>query len=612
MSAFNTAGPVFANRQQLAGTFGMVASTHWLASAAGMAVLEGGGNAFDAAAAAGFVLQVVEPHLNGPGGEVPIIGYSARDQAPFVICGQGPSPRAATIEHFRSLGLGLVPGTGLLPACVPGAFGAWLELLGRWGTRPIAEVLGYAIGYASAGHPLVPRAAAAIAEMQSYFTEHWPTSAEVYLRGGGPLRPGARFTNPALASTYRRVLEETKVAGGDRLGEIEAARRAFYEGFVAEALSGYMIRNEVMDTSGSPHHGLLTTDDMAGYRARVEEPVTFDYHGLTVCKTGPWGQGPVFAQQLALLAGFDLDDTDPVGVEFVHTVTECAKLAFADREAWYGDPDFTDVPLEALLSPEYNDQRRRLVADGASLDLRPGSPAGREPVLPPLPAQPLLGQAAGLAGSLPYVAEPGVGEQVRAEGRLSGDTCHLDVVDRFGNMVSATPSGGWLQSSPVVPSLGFGPTTRGQMFWLTDGLPDSLAGGKRPRTTLTPTLALRDGSPYLAFGTPGGDSQDQWSLIFFLRHVHHGLDIQNAIEAPTWHSEHFPSSFYPREAFPARIRIEERFAGPVLYTLGARWHDVVTEGPWSLGRMSAVAIADDGTLLAGATQRGLQGYAAGR
>jgi gamma-glutamyltranspeptidase/glutathione hydrolase len=598
----------FANRQQLAGTFGMVASTHWLASAAGMAVLEGGGNAFDAAAATGFVLQVVEPHLNGPGGEVPIIGYSVRDQAPFVVCGQGPSPRAATIGHFTSLGLSLVPGTGLLPACVPGAFGGWLELLGRWGTMRLADVLGYAVGYAQDGYPLIPRTADAIRGCQSLFAEHWPTSAAVYLRGGSPPSAGARFSNPDLASTYRRVLAEAEVASTDRLGQIEAARRAFYEGFVAEAYADYFARAEVMDTSGVPHRGLLTADDMAGYRARVEEPLTFAYRGLTVCKTGPWGQGPVFAQQLALLAGFDLDDTDPAGAEFVHTVTECAKLAFADREAWYGDPDFTDVPLRELLSPQYSDQRRQLVGDGASRELRPGRPGGREPVLAPFARLREGAQGTGHA----FATAPGVGEQVLAEGRLSGDTCHLDVVDRFGNMVSATPSGGWLQSSPVVPGLGFGPTTRGQMFWLAEGLPDSLAGGKRPRTTLTPTLVLRDGSPYLAFGTPGGDSQDQWSLLFFLRHVHHGLGLQDAIEAPSWHSTHFPSSFYPREAFPARIHIEERFGEATLSALTARGHDVVAEGPWSLGRLSAVAIGDDGTRYAGATQRGLQGYAAGR
>jgi gamma-glutamyltranspeptidase/glutathione hydrolase len=597
-----TPSPTFTNRQQLVGTFGMVASTHWLASAAGMAVLEGGGNAFDAAAAAGFVLQVVEPHLNGPGGEVPIIGYSARDQSPFVVCGQGPSPAAATIEHFNGLGLDLVPGTGLLPACVPGAFGAWLELLGRWGTVPLAQVLGHAIGYAENGHPLVPRAAGAVRSVEELFRTHWPTSAEVYLRGGGPPAPGKRFTNPDLAGTYRRILAETAAAKGDRLGEIELARRAFYEGFVAEAFDGYHSRAEVMDTSGVPHRGLLSLADMARYRARVEEPLTFGYRGYTVCKTGPWGQGPVFAQQLALLAGFDLDDTDPAGAELVHTVTECAKLAFADREAWYGDPDFTDVPLKTLLSPEYNNERRALAGAQASTELRPGRPDGRQPRTP---------APMGRAGAA-HDPATGAGEPTVAAGRVSGDTCHLDVADRFGNLVSATPSGGWLSSSPVVPGLGFGATTRGQMFWLEEGLPNSLAGGKRPRTTLTPTVVLRDGTPYAAFGTPGGDCQDQWSMCFFLRHVHHGLDLQEAMEAPAWHSTHFPSSFYPREAFPARIHLEDRFGGQTISALTARGHDVVTEGPWSLGRMTAAGISAEGFRLAAATQRGQQGYAAGR
>ncbi|HEY7145514.1 MAG TPA: gamma-glutamyltransferase [Streptosporangiaceae bacterium] len=599
-----------AGRPQLSGTFGMVASTHWLASAAGMAVLEGGGNAFDAAAAAGFVLQVVEPHLNGPGGEVPIIGYSARDEKPFVICGQGPAPRAATIGHFAGLGLDLVPGTGLLPACVPGAFGAWMELLARWGTRSVADVLGYAIGYAQAGHPLLPRAAAAVATVEELFREHWPTSAQVYLRGGGPPAPGALFTNPDLASTYQCVLAEAAAAGSDRLAQIESARRAFYQGFVAEAFASYFAAAEVMDTSGTPHRGLLGFDDMAAFTARVEEPVTLDYHGHTVCKTGPWGQGPVFLQQLALLAGFDLDDTDPAGADFVHTVTECAKLAFADREAWYGDPDFTDVPLGSLLSQRYAAERRRLVDPRASDQLRPGSPGGRAPLLPPLPGAGGPHPAAAASGA----GEPtvGLGEPAVADGRVRGDTCHLDVADRFGNLVSATPSGGWLHSSPVVPGLGFGPTTRGQMFWLTEGLPNSLAPGKRPRTTLSPTLVLRAGSPYLACGTPGGDSQDQWTLAFFLHHVHHGLDLQEAIEVPAWHSAHFRSSFYPRESFPARIHAEDRFGQRVLADLAGRGHEVVTDGPWSLGRVCAAARLGDGLLAAAATQRGLQSYAAGR
>jgi gamma-glutamyltranspeptidase/glutathione hydrolase len=597
------AAPIAANRQELVGTFGMVASTHWLATAAGMAVLEGGGNAFDAAVAAGFVLQVVEPNLNGLGGEVPIIGYSARDDKPLVVCGQGPAPAAATIEHFTGLGLDLVPGTGLLPACVPGAFGAWLELLGRWGTRSLGDVLGYAIGYAESGYPIGPRVVDSMVAVEDLFRSHWPTSAAVYLRNGGPPKRGERFSNPDLAATYRRLLAATEAAHGDRLGEIEAARLAFYEGFVAEAFATYFSDAEVMDTSGFAHKGLLTFDDLARYRARVEEPLTFDYHGHTVCKTGPWGQGPVFAQQLALLAGFDLDDTDPNGDELIHVVTECAKLAFADREAYYGDPDFVDVPMEALLSTAYNDDRRRLVSATASTELRPGRPDGRRPRLAAIAAD------RGEGGD----GDGGVGEPtVSTDGRVRGDTCHLDVVDRWGNLVSATPSGGWLQSSPVVPGLGFGPTTRAQMFWLADGLPNSLAGGKRPRTTLSPTVVLRGGSPYLAFGTPGGDCQDQWTLLAFLRHLHHGLDLQEAIEAPSAHSTHFPSSFYPRLAFPARLHAEDRFAPATLERLVRRGHDVVIDGPWSLGRVSAVGIRADGMRVGAATQRGLQGYAAGR
>jgi gamma-glutamyltranspeptidase/glutathione hydrolase len=596
----------WSNRQQLTGTFGMVTSTHWLASAAGMAVLEEGGNAFDAAVAAGFVLQVVEPHLNGLGGEVPIIACAA-DQEPFVICGQGTAPERATIEYFADLGLDLVPGTGLLPACVPGAFAAWLELLDRWGTRSLPDVLRFAIGYAEYGYPLVWRAARTIATVRDHFLAHWPTSAAVYLDHGEAPAAG-RFRNPDLARTYQRLA--AAAAGKDREGGIDAARRTFYEGFVAEAMAEYCTGTAVMDTSGEPHAGLLSYEDMAGFSARVEKPLAFDYAGYTICKTGPWGQGPVFLQQLALLAGFDLDDTDPAGDELVHAVTECAKLAFADREAYYGDPDFADVPLSDLLSPAYNDERRRLVGDDASLELRPGSPGGAVPVLPHILGE--LGVVPA-AGGAPVRSGLGAGEPtVAANGEVAGDTCHVDVIDRWGNLVSATPSGGWLQSSPVVPGLGFGPTTRGQMFWLQPGLPNSLTGGKRPRTTLSPGLMLRGGVPCMAFGTPGGDSQDQWSMTFFLRHVHHGLDVQEAIEAPSWHTRHFPSSFYPRRAEPGRVLVEERFGDEVIAGLLKRGHDVEVQPAWSLGRMTAAGRGPDGMLCAGATQRTQQGYAVGR
>jgi len=321
-------------------------------------------------------------------------------------------------------------------------------------------------------------------------------------------------------------------------------------------------------------------------------PATLDYHGYTVCKAGPWSQGPVFLQQLALLAGFDLDGMDTCGPDFVHTVVECAKLAFADREAWYGDPDHVDVPLDDLLSTAYADERRKLVDAMASFELRPGAPDGRRPVPPPPTPRGGWGDP-----SVPPV----------------GDTVHVDAVDRWGNLVSATPSGGWLQSSPTIPGLGFCLGTRGQMFWLAPAHPNALAPGKRPRTTLTPSVVLRDGRGELAFGTPGGDTQDQWTLTFFLRHVHAGLNLQAAIDAPMFHTEHVPSSFFPRLQDPGSLIVEGRFRPDVLDDLQTRGHQVTVRDEWSLGRISAAAHDPTrGILKAAANPRGLHGYAAGR
>jgi len=624
--------PEFTTRPELAGTFGMVASTHWLASAAGLAVLEHGGNAFDAAVAAGLVLQVVEPHLNGPGGEVPVIAHDAARGETFVLCGQGTAPAAATPEAFAGLGLDLVPGSGLLAACVPGAFGAWMLLLREYGTLRLRDVMGYAIGYAASGYPLLPAISWGIASVAELFRDHWPSSAEVYLPDGHLPAPGSLFANPALAATYQRILDEAEAASHDRDEQIEAARRVYYEGFVAETIAAYVASAEVMDVTGQPHRGLLSYADMAGWHPRLEEPLTYDIGGLTVCKTKPWGQGPVFLQQLALLEGFDLAAMGPGTADYIHTVTECGKLAFADREAWYGDPGFTDVPVKALLSAEYAGARRQLVGPGASAELRPGEPDGRTPRLPDF----ITSTAAGtgddgrVAPSLDVEPpaprlDPGTGEptmrtagpdhndtgQKTASSYRAGDTCHLDVADRFGNMVSATPSGGWLQSSPVIPGLGFCLGTRAQMFTLTPGLPATLAPGKRPRTTLSPGLALRDYEPYLAFGTPGGDQQDQWSLLFFLNHLKFGMNLQQAIDFPSFHSAHMPSSFYPRRAQPRVLDVESRIGGPVIEELRRRGHRVNVRPAWSLGRVSAVA-RRNGVLYAAANPRGMQGYAAGR
>ena len=586
---------MFATRPELRGSFGMVSSTHWLASAAGMAVLERGGNAFDAAVTAGLVLQVVEPHLNGPGGEVPILAAPATHGRVLVVNGQGPVPAAATIGRFADLGLDLIPGTGLLAACVPGAFGAWMLLLRDHGTLRLREVLEPAIGYAGAGFPAVPRVGGAIGAMERLFRAEWPSSAEVWLADGVPA-PGGRLRNPALAATWRRLLEEAEAASPDRDGQIEAALAAFYEGFVAEAIAGYLAGAEVMDVSGRRHRGLLDGDDLAGWRATVEEPVSAGHHGWTVCKTGPWGQGPVLLQQLRLLEGFDLEAMGLGSAGYVHTLAECAKLAFADREAWYGDPAAFDVPVDGLLDPAYADDRRALAGEEASLELRPGSPAGRTPRLPSAGARPAREEE--LAGS----GEP-----------TFGDTCHVDVVDRHGNLVAATPSGGWLQSSPIVPGLGFCLGTRAQMLWLEEGLASSLRPGTRPRTTLSPSLALRDGEPCLAFGTPGGDAQDQWTLQFFLAHARFGLDLQRAADTPSFQSDHFPSSFWPRRASPGKLVIEASHDPATIEGLRQRGHLVELAEPWSLGRTCAAGRDPaTGFLVAAANPRGRQAYAVGR
>jgi gamma-glutamyltranspeptidase / glutathione hydrolase len=550
----------FTTRPELRGTFGAVASTHWLATQTGMAVLERGGNAFDAICAAGFVLQVVEPHLNGPGGDLPAVFWSAERSEPLVLCAQGVSPATATIERYRELGHELVPGTGLLAACVPGAFGGWLLLLEEFGTWPLADVLEYAIGYAEHGYPVVAGITRTIEHTEALLRD-WPGSASLYLPAP---RPGTTFRNPQLAATWRRVLDESG-------GTVEGARRAYYEGFVAEEI----------DRFSREHDGLLTGDDLAAWRATLEAPATVDYRGLTVCKTGAWGQGPAGLQQLRLLEGFDVAELGEA--ELVHVTTEAAKLAFADRDANYGD---ADVDLHRLLSKEYAEERRALIGNEASGELRPG--AGR------LPA---LGGETGLV--------LGAGEPTR------GDTVHLDVADRFGNLISATPSGGWLQSSPTIPALGWPLGTRAQMFWLEEGLPSSLAPGKRPRTTLSPGLVLRDGEPWLAYGTPGGDQQEQWALHVLLRHVDRGLNLQEAIDAPDWHTDHLIASFFPREVSLRSLAIESRIGEDAIADLRRRGHDVTVTGPWDLGRVSAVAREGE-QLRAGANPRMMQGYAACR
>lgn len=604
-------------RPELCGTFGMVSATHWIGAQAAMAMLERGGNAVDAAVAGGLALQAAEPQQNGPGGDLTLI-FAKPGTAPQVLCSQGPAPAGASIASFRELGLDRVPGTGLLPAAIPGATLGWITLLADHGTLTFAEVLGPALRVAEEGLPVTARLAAVLERMAPHFVRHWPTSAALYAPGGTPPRLGSLLANPALALTWRRLASaeaDTAAAGAGRREAIAAVVREWTEGFVAESIDAFC-RTPHRDSSGREHAGLLTAADLAEWRPHYEPTVSAEFRGWTVHKCGFWTQGPAFLQQLRILdalPGFGEGRLAPGSEGYVHAVLEATKLALADRDAWYGDSP--GVPAEELLSPEYAATRARLIGETASLEVRPGSPGGRAPRLPDLAVRGEF-EAAGVNG----LGEPNAVRALleattlpSADGRARTDTVHLDVVDRWGMMVSAMPSGGWLSSSPVIPELGFPLGTRLQMAWLEEGLPNALAPGRRPRTTLSPSLATRDGEAVLACGSPGGDQQDQWQPHFFLEVALRGAGLQEAIEAPGFHSVHLPSSFYPHEALPGVALIEGRIGGEVADALRARGHRIAVVGDWQTGRLCAVARDPiSGILRAAADPRGMTAYAVGR
>jgi len=586
----------FRTRPDLTGTFGMCASTHWLASQTAQSVLEKGGNAFDGAVAAAFVLHVVEPHLNGPGGDlVAIVAPEGRE--PSVLVGQGAAPKGATIEHFHDQGLTMVPASGALAAAVPGAVDAWLLLLRNHGSWELRDVLAYAITYADSGHPLSDRVTAVIDTVAELFREQWPSSAALWMPDGASPRSGEMFHNRAYAATLSRIVSESEYAG-DRVARIDAARDTWKRGFVAEQIDTF-IRVAHRHSSGSDHSGVLTASDMSTFDAHFEPPVQFDFRGNTLLKGGPWGQGPALLQALAILDGFPDDQIDPSTAVGAHHILEALKLAMADRDAYYGE-QLTAVQMEYLLSAEYASLRRKEIGETASCEFRPGVCAAT-PFFPPLREE--AGTTAAGAG------EP----TVSVTGETRGDTCHIDVIDRWGNAISATPSGGWLQSSPTIPALGFALGTRLQMTWLDPSSPSALRPGHRPRTTLTPTMILRDGKVVAALGTPGGDQQDQWQLSYILRTIVGGYTPQQAIDAPTFHTTSIPSSFWPRCWTPGGAVVENRLGGSVINELVTRGHRITAAGDWALGRLTAVTRDPrTGVLGAAANPRGAQGYAVGR
>ena len=593
----------FTTRPVVMGTRGVVTAGHYLAAAAGFRIMEQGGNAIDAAAAMCVCLNLLEPQSCGIGGEVPTLLYSAKDKKTYAISGMGWAPEEFSIDWCRDNGIDLIPGDGYLPITVPAVVDTWALALSRFGTMSYSQVLQPAIRLAEDGFPVYQKLHDSLASSRSKYMDLYPTTGEVYFPDGRVPEVGEILRNPDFAEMLKTMCRaEEAAAGSGRSAGIEAARDAFYKGPIAERIIAFIHDNPVEDASGVAHTGLLSYEDMSDWRAELEEPVTYNYRGLDVSKCPSWTQGPVFLQQLAILDGYDLRGIGHNSVDYLHTLIESAKLAFADREAYYGDPKFDDVPMDVLLSESYSAGRRELIGETASVDMRPGDVGNGLPQYATIPVAEDNRLALGIGA-----------REVRDLGHAHmGDTTHLDAVDSEGNMVAATPSGGWIGTSPVVKGLGFPMGTRGQMFYLNRDRPNALAPRKRPRATLTPSLATRDGNPFMVFGTPGGDGQDQWTLQFLLNCVDFGMDLQEALDAPTVHSVHFPSSFYPRQAFPGRLVAENRIPREVISALEDRGHEVKLAGPWANGKVLGIRYDGERGVIAGAASpKGGIGYAIG-
>jgi len=540
-------------------------------------MLEQGGNAFDAAVAMGFACSVVEPQYYGIGGEVAIILYSAGTKKVQTISGQGPAPAAATIDWFKQNRVDPIPSVGFLPATVPASVAAWFTLLEQYGRLSVKDVLRPAIDLAANGYPAHSGALGTIASA----LRNYPTTRGEIIPCDHALEIGELVRMPNWARTFQRLVDAA--AAGSREAGIQRARDLFYKGDIARHLVDFVSHMQVKDPSGKAHHALLSYEDLANYVTPVEEPVTVNYRGYDVYKCAPWTQGPVFLQQLELLKGFDLGKLGHNSADYIHTVVEAAKLAFADRDAYYGDPKFVNVPLDRLLSDAYADERRKLINPAhASMEIRPGEGAPST-----------------------FINRQGLGP-------VPNDTTHLDAIDDEGNMIAATPSGAWINMSPMIPGLGFALGVRGQMFWLDPARPNCLQPGKRPRTTITPSLILKDGRPLMAFGTLGGDYQDQWTLQFFLNYVDFGMNLQEALDAPTFDMNHFYSSWSGHPVSRGIVSVETRIDPQVVEALQRRGHTVRVSGDWVNGRVLAAAIDHQQRVLAAAASpRGETGYAFG-
>jgi len=577
-------------RPMILGTRGVVSAGHYLAAEAGLAILRAGGNAVDAAAAGGFALTVLMPHQNGLAGEAPILLYSARDDANAAINGGGLAPAAATLDAFAELGLDIIPGDGLLPAVVPAMVATWLCALRRFGTKRLTEILAPAIALADDGFCMYDALHNTIAANAERFRGDWPSSLETFCPGGNPVGVGRVFRQPQLAATLR-ALGRADRRYRRRDDGLRAAHDVFYRGPIARKINRHA-RSAVADGTGRSHRGLLRAEDLAAYEAQVEQTISATYRGWRVHKCSTWCQGPAMLQTLKLLEGYDLVGMGHNSADYIHTVTEAMKLAYADREFYYGDPAFVKVPFGKLLSAAYARQRRELIDPAvASGELRPG----------------------GKPSFVPKTIRDVNRLFAAASGPADGDTTAIHAADAAGNVVAAIPSGGWLQSSPVIPGVGCPLGTRGQMFSLVAGHPNAIAPGKRPRSSLTPSLVgCGRRAAHLAFGSPGGDCQDQWAVQFFLNMAEFGMVAQEAVEAATFWSNHWPSSFYPRTAEPNVLVVESRIPAKVRAELRRRGHRLRVRPAFSGGNSMAAGIdRSTGVLYGAASPRYDPAYAMG-
>jgi gamma-glutamyltranspeptidase / glutathione hydrolase len=551
---------------QVIGTRWAVAAGHALAAEAAARVLSAGGNAVDAGVAAGWCLGVVHPDMVSVAGVAPILVHVAKTNETWQVSGVGPYPRASTREYFVTRHGGEIP-VGLPRTVVPAAPDAWCTALARWGTMSFADVVAASIEHAERGFPISDFSAHQLAANEAKFRQ-WPTSAHL-LPGGRAPRPGAVIVQRELAETLRRMADAERRAGGSRTDGIGAARDEFYRGETARRIAQYH------EKEGGP----LAYEDLAAFRVDVEPALRTAFGRWEVAACGFWCQGPVLLQMLDLLDGLDLAALGHNSSAYLHRLIETVKLAFADRHAWYGDPKFVAVPADRLLSKAYARARRRLIGERAWPDMYPaGDLATRGP---------------GRGGA------PGVGAATD-----SLDTSYVAVIDADGNALSATPSDPHVDS-PVVPGVGCVVSPRGSQGWLDPEHPGVVAPGKRPRLTPAPALAFAAGRLHMAFGTPGGDVQQQAMLQVFLNATVFGMPIQRAIESPRVASRSFPDSFWPHAHAPGKLEAEERIAPEVREALAAMGHGVSAwpAWEWRAGAVCAVQVGADGTRWGGADPR---------